>query len=349
MTPVEIVELEEAGRQADWQAYVQSAPNASMYHALEWRDILLRTFGHRSRYLMALSGRRVCGVLPLIEMRSTMCGHFLVSLPFLNYGGILADTPECQSALASVAVNLAGGRGARHIELRQSFAAGGWAQSGWTLRQHKASLVVPLSADPDVHWRQLSSRLRGKVRKAEKSGATFSAGGVEALDEFYRVFSLNMRNLGTPVYSSEFFRNIVRLAKDATVLMVHRAGRPVAGAIALRRSERMELPWICSDYAQARFNVNEFLYWRAIERACISGTRELDLGRSTIGASTYRFKMQWNPKAYPLFWYYWLAPGYGLPELSPANPKYAPAIALWQKMPIGLANRIGPWIIRNIP
>lgn len=349
MTRFEIVELENERHEADWQAYVNSAPQASLYHTLEWRDILRSTFGHRSQYLMARNDGRVCGVLPLVEMRSTMFGHFFVSMPFLNYGGILADSPECEAALAAASVDLAARRGARHIELRQSFATGDWAKPDWKLRQHKAALVLPLGTDAEMHWSGLSSRLRGKVRKAAKSGATFSSDGVEAIDDFYRVFSLNMRNLGTPVYSVEFFRNIFRLAKDAAVLMVRREGRPTAAAIALRWRDRLELPWVCSDYSQCRFNVNEFLYWQAIAWACTSGARELDLGRSSIGAGTYQFKIQWNPKVYPLYWYYWLAPGFGLPQLNPANPKYALAVALWQKMPVGLANWLGPRVVRNIP
>lgn len=349
MNHVEVVEMAQARREQEWQAYVNGTPNASLCHALEWRDILLRTFGHRGWYLMAQGDGATRGVLPLVEMQSSLFGHFFVSLPFLNYGGILADSPECEAALAAAAVDLAEKCGAQHIELRQSFAAAGWAQTGWKLRQHKAALVIPLNANPETHWSGLSSRLRGKVRKAEKSGATFSVGGVEGLGDFYQVFGLNMRDLGTPVYSSTFFQNVLHFAQDAAVVLVHREGRPAAGAIALRRGERVELPWICSDYSQSSFNVNEFLYWNCIRWACQSGARELDLGRSSIEAGTYRFKMQWNPEVRPLFWYYWLASGIDLPDLSPNNPKYALAVRCWKRMPVALANRVGPWIVRNIP
>jgi FemAB-related protein (PEP-CTERM system-associated) len=344
-----IVELADVRHEAEWQTYVRSVPHASMYHALEWRDVLRSSFGHRSWYLMAQDGGRTRGVLPLVEMKSSLFGHFLVSLPFLDYGGILADAPEYEMALASAAVRLASKRGAHHIELRQPFAAEGGPETGWKLRQHKAALVIPLYRDPNSHWSGLSSRLRGKVRKAEKSGATFSVGAIEGLDDFYRVFSLNMRDLGTPVYSPAFFQNILRFAKDAAVLLVHRGRRPVAGAIALRRGERIELPWICSDYSQSSLSMNEYLYWNAIEWACRSGARELDLGRCSVDGGTFRFKMQWNPKACPLFWYYWLAPGSDLPELSADSPKYALAVRCWKKMPLALANRVGPWIVRNIP
>jgi serine/alanine adding enzyme len=349
MSRFEIVTLEEVHLEEAWQAWVSSAPNGSLYHTLEWRDVLLSTFKHRSWYLMARREGATHGVLPLVEMRSLLFGRFFVSLPFVNNGGILADTPECEAALAAAAAALAAKRRAQHIELRHSSAVEALAKAGWTLRQHKAALVISLNPDPTTHWFDLSSRLRGKVRKAENSGATFSACGPDGLNDFYRVFSLNMRDLGTPVYSPVFFQNIVRFASDATVLLIHRDGQPLAAAIALRRGTRIELPWICSDYSQSRFHGNEYLYWKAIEWACKSNARELDLGRSSPDAGTYRFKMQWNPKVYPLYWYYWLRPGISLPELNPNNPKYRFAIRLWKKMPLALANRVGPWIVRNIP
>jgi serine/alanine adding enzyme len=349
MKPFEVVELTQEEGQKEWDVYVNGAPRASLYHTLEWRDILQCTFRHRCWYLMARNDSATRGVLPLVEMQSALFGHFFVSLPFLNYGGILADTPDCEEALAIAATQLAQQRKARYIELRQSFSGTNWAQAGWKLRQHKVSLVVPLNADPESHWSDLSSRLRGKVRKAAKSGATFSVGRAEMLEDFYRVFASNMRDLGTPVYSAALFRNVFRLFSDAAVLLVRRAGRPVAAAIALRRGNRVELPWICSDYSQPSSNVNEFLYWNAIRWCCQSGACELDLGRSSINAGTYLFKKQWNPDVRPLFWYYWLGSRTEFPNFSPNNPKYALAVRWWKRMPLGLANLVGPLIVRNIP
>jgi FemAB-related protein (PEP-CTERM system-associated) len=289
------------------------------------------------------------GILPLVEIQSLMFGHFLVSLPFVDYGGILADTPEHEAALAAAAADLAKHSGAGHVELRQSRASTSCSDAGWQLHQHKASLVVPLDTAPEALWSALSSRLRGKIRKAEKSGADCSIGGAEQINDFYRVFALNMRNLGTPVYSLSFFQNVLCFANNTAVLLVRREGRPAAGAIAVRRGDRIELPWICSDHKQASAHVNEFLYWNAIRWACNSGARELDLGRCSIESGTYRFKMQWNPEVRPLFWYSWLASTPQLRDLSPSNPKYALAVRCWKKMPLAVANRLGPWIVRNIP
>lgn len=349
MRHLEVLDLAQTGRDDEWQAYVDSVPGASPYHALEWREISQRSFGHRNWYLMVRDRDRVRGVLPIVEMQSALFGHFFVSLPFLDSGGILADTPECEMALATAAANLAAKRGARHIELRQPAGLTSLTDAGWSVRQHKVALVIDLGTGPERIWSALSSRLRGKIRKSIKSGAAFSVEGSEALGDFYRVFALNMRDLGTPVYSPAFFENILRSTKDTAVLLVRREGRAVAGAIALRRGDRIELPWICSDYGETSHQVNELLYWSAITWACGLGARELDLGRCSIDSGTYRFKMQWNPQMRPLSWYYWLNSGSALPELSPSNPKYALAIRCWKRMPVALANRLGPWIVRSIP
>jgi serine/alanine adding enzyme len=344
---MKVTELDKEGDL--WEAYIRRSPQASFYHRLGWRDVIRRSFGHRPWYLIAREDAEICGALPLVEMRSALFGHFLVSLPFLNYGGILAETPEAERQLACAAVELAKRRGASHIELRQAFPFSEPLE-GWTLRQHKASLTISLTADPKPLWDGLSSRLRGKVRKAEKNQAVFTVGGREDLDAFYSLYALNMRDLGTPVYARAFFENVLdRCGQRAEILLARRAGLPAAAAIAVREGDRIELPWICQDYTQSSFNVNEFLYWKAIEWACGQGARLLDLGRSSLDAGTYRFKLQWNPEVRLLYWYYWTMPGVPLPQLNPNNPKYEMAVRFWKKLPLGVANRLGPWIVRNIP
>jgi len=345
---MKITELEDKDNEC-WQEYVRQASQASFYHALGWREVIKNAFGHRPWYLVAREGAEICGALPMIEMRSAIFGHFLVSLPFFNYGGILAQTPEAEQLLAASAIELAHRQGASHIELRQTFPLS-QHPDGWTVSQHKAALTVPLTAGPKLKWEALASRLRGKVRKAERNGAKFEVGGKEELAAFYSLYALNMRDLGTPVYGSAFFEGILDCDEQrADILLVRRAGRAAAGAIAVRRDGRIELPWICQNYSESRFNMNEFLYWKAIEWACDQGAMQLDLGRSTIDAGTYRFKLQWNPDVQTLHWYYWTRSGVALPRLNPDNPKYALAARIWKMLPLSVANRLGPLIVRNIP
>lgn len=281
-------------------------------------------------------------------MKSLPFGHFMVSLPFFNYAGILADDALVEQALAQAAATMAAAAGARHIELRQATALHA-EPTGWTSRQHKASLQITLGTATS-HWDGISSRLRGKVRKAEKNNASFTVLDAAGLPDFYHLYALNMRDLGTPVYSPSLFENVFRLApQQAAVLLVRCGDQPAAAALAVRHGNRIELPWICQDYRSSSFNANEFLYWKAIEWACGENATVLDLGRSSIDAGTYRFKTQWNPEILPLHWYYWMAPGVSLPELNPNNPKYALAVKSWQKLPLPVANLLGPWIVRNIP
>ena len=343
-TPLEVRALE--GNEEAWRDYVERHPSASLYHRLEIRDIIQDTFGHRSRYLMACGAGGVRGVLPLVEMKSRLFGHFLVSLPFFNYGGIVADDVAAERLLAAEAARIAGETGARHIELRQAKPLG----IPWAVRRHKVAMVTALAGDPETHWCALSSRMRGKIRKARKAGARFVVTASEGLDDFYGVFARNMRDLGTPVYPRRLFESVFTLlGSSARLFLVHLEERPVAGAVGLCHGQDMELPWICSNYDYSRSHVNEFLYWSVLEWACGQSLRSVDLGRSSAGSGPYRFKTQWKPEERPLYWYYWTAPGAPLPQLNPENPKYRLAIRCWRKLPLGVANLLGPHIVRNIP
>jgi FemAB-related protein (PEP-CTERM system-associated) len=332
---------------ARWSEFVARSSSTSLYHDVAWKNVIERAFAHKCHYLMACeAGTDVKGILPLVEMKSLAFGHFLVSLPFLNCGGVAAESLEAANALCQAAAELARRTGAGHIELRQARPA----EIPWTCRQHKVALVVDLSANMDRYWAGLSSRLRGKIRKAQRAGAKLSVTGPEGLSEFYSVFARNMRDLGTPVYSRLFFEMIMRCFPGCSRLFLVRLnGRPVACALGVNKGPALELPWICSNYDHARNYVNELLYWSALEWASGEGFKTVDLGRSTIGKGPYQFKKQWNPGEKPLYWYYWTAEGVEIPELNPGNPRYALAIRCWQKLPLPIANALGPWIVRNIP
>jgi len=329
-----------------WKQYLSTCPAACIYHDERWKEVIEKTFGHHCHYLAAISNGRVRGVLPLVEMRSALFGHFMVSLPFVTYGGLAADDDDARSALTAAAIRLAQQTKSGYIELRQRADAA----LSWACRKHKVALVVNLPTAAEQAWAALSSRLRGKVRKAQRSGAAFQALGPEAAAEFYRVFARNMRDVGTPVYPLDFFRNIGRTFSEETyIFLVRQAGNTVAAAFGLRDCERLQLPWICSDYRYTRNYFNEFLYWSVIEWACGRGFRQVDLGRSTAGGGNHRFKKQWNPQEIILPWYYWTADGGGPPQLNPDNPRFSLPIRLWRRLPLAVTNLLGPRIVRSIP
>lgn len=341
---LEVTTFDPADRR--WDDYVAAAPSACVYHDARWRSVFEEVFRHRCHYLAALDGDRVTGILPLVEMRSILFGRFLVSLPFVTYGGIAAGDGQAHRALAEAAIRLGQRRRASWIELRQRERA----QLDWPCRQHKVALVVPLSAGAAELWARLSSRLRGKVRKAQRSGANFQAGDARNIPDFYRVFARNMRDLGTPVYPRRFFESVGRhFPQQTRVFIVRRAGLAVAAAFGLDDGRRLQLPWICSDYRHAGDYMNEFLYWSVLEWAAGRGYLYADLGRSTAGGGNHRFKMQWNPEQIPLAWHHWTPSGNGMPQLNPENPRYRLAIRLWQRLPLVVANFLGPRVVRFLP
>jgi FemAB-related protein (PEP-CTERM system-associated) len=279
-------------------------------------------------------------------MRSRLFGHFLASVPFFDYGGLLADDPAAANQLAGAAVRLAEEVGAGHIELRQSMAA----DIPWQCQTHKVALAIQVSGNPEDHWSALSSRLRGKIRKARNSGARFEIAGPEKLGDFYRVFSRNMRDLGTPVYPRALFENAMKIFSGSAHLFLVYSGRePVAGALGLQSGDNIDLPWICSHYGFSSMYANEFLYWSVLEWTCRAGLRTLDLGRSTRDSGPHRFKSQWKPREKVQHWYCWTAPGQPPPQLSPESRKFRLAVRCWRKLPVPIAGIAGPRIAKYIP
>jgi FemAB-related protein (PEP-CTERM system-associated) len=331
---------------AEWDEYVHRHQDASGYHVWAWGEVFARAFGHRTEYLAARRGGRIVGVLPLVEMRSRWFGRFMVSLPFVNYGGILADDRMAADALYQYAGHLAEARALSHVELRHL----AHQLPGVPSKHHKVAMRLALAPDVDTMWGALDRKVRNQVRKAEKSGLCCETGGRELLGDFYPVFASNMRDLGTPVYARKFFETIVDTFPDRTTFFVVRAGRQaVAAGIGLRHRATLEIPWASSLRVYRPSSPNNLLYWTAIAHAIDTGVSVFDFGRSTPNEGTYHFKQQWGAEPIPLCWEYWLGRGTAMPDQSPKNPKFSLAIALWKRLPLAVANTIGPSIVRSIP
>ncbi len=331
---------------SEWDRFLAHSGSATVFHDYRWKAIIEKTFRHACHYFAAVSGSAITGVLPLVEIRSRWFGRMAVSMPFVPYGGIVADDLESAAALADAAIELAFRSGDQSLELRQ-YTAGGLS---WPRREHKVGLAIALPQDLDPYWKSLSSRLRGKVRKAQRTGASFAAAGAEGVRPFYSVFARNMRDLGTPVYPRGLFENAAEaFGSDCRVFLVSLGSRPVAAAFGLTGYGVLQLPWICSDYRYSTSYVNEYLYWSILEWAHGEKLSKVDLGRCTAGGGNHRYKQQWNPEERQLSWCCrTLEPGPAA-DLSPENPRYRLAIRCWRKLPLPIANAIGPSIVRNLP
>lgn len=332
--------------EAEWDDYVRRHPDGTIDHLWRWREVFSRVFGHRSTYLAARRDGEVVGVLPLVQFRSRLFGRFLVSVPFLNYGGVLASDSGAADALLGAAREAARDFGASHVELRHT----GRQFRDLPSREHKLKLTRSLPATTDALWADVDRKVRNQVRKAQKDGLTAETGQAELVDDFYDVFSRNMRDLGTPVYPRSLFVETARLFAEELHLYVVRSGRvPVAASIALRFRDTLIVPWASSLREYRAHCPNMLLYWTMLEDAVRRNVGTFDFGRSTRGAGTHHFKVQWGAEETPLHWEYVLLTRETAPDHGPHNPKFSAAIAAWQRLPLWLANAVGPAIVRNIP
>lgn len=345
-----MISVEQVRGKADenlWEQFVKSDSRSNGYHLLAWRDVVEKSFGHRTLYLMAKNEQGdVQGVLPLVFTKSPLFGKYFTSMAFFNYGGVLASGAPATEALLNAAAAAAKHDAAGYVELRQSEPL----QTGWPVREKKVSMRLPLPADYESLLKSFSSKLRSQVRRAQKEGMTARVGGAELLDDFYEVFALCMRDLGTPVYDKKFFRVIVdAFPTDAKICVVSLDGKPLAAGFLYGYRDMLEIPWAASDKNFSRLAPNMLLYGTVLEYACQAGYKIFDFGRSSVESGTYRFKAQWGAKPHQLHWYYWTAAGQQIPELNPDNPKFKAAIAAWKRLPVAVTKLIGPPIVKYLP
>lgn len=357
-----MIEIRAAAGEADdkaWDRFVEQHPAATVAHLAAWGPIVARTYGHECVRLLAEEGGEVVGALPLVLLRSRLFGDRLVSMPFLDYGGVLAHPGSpAAAALLEAAVELARRCGAQSLGLRQ-FERLGVAPGGATPAAapvptagggDRVTMLLPLGREEDV-WRRLPSERRNRVRKGEKHGLRAEWGGAALLDDFYRVFAVNMRDLGSPVHARRFFAEMLAALPDvARVLVVRdRGGRAVGAAVCLFFRDTIMVPWVSSLREAFALCPNFVLYWEVVRTGCRDGYRTLDLGRSMRSAGTYEFKRQWGAEPHPLPWIFAdVVPG-AAPPTDRDTSRFRLLVEAWKRLPVPVANAVGPWIRGQVP
>ncbi|WP_152206767.1 FemAB family XrtA/PEP-CTERM system-associated protein [Marinobacter changyiensis] len=330
-----------------WDEFVKNHPAATPYHYINIRSFIEQTYGHTTHYCYALSADgEMLGVLPLVQLSSKLFGNFIVSAPYFNYGGLLANNQEAATKLVAAANEWRQNVGASHIELRHL------QNSGLELQQRcdKVTFLLPLPTTPELLWQSFRPKLRAQIRRPEREEPEFLVGGPELLDDFYDVFASNMRDLGTPVYGKNFFLNLLQhLGESARLVVVKLSGKPAGCAFLIGHAPQMEIPWASTLREFNSTGINMFMYWKVLEYTIAKGYKVFDFGRCSKDAGTYKFKQQWGAQPIPLHWDYCLPTGKSLPELNPHNPKFKLLIAVWQRLPVWLTRLIGPHIVKSLP
>ena len=334
-----------------WDHYVESKLSSSIYHFTAFKKVVEQSFGHRVVYLAAFSSSgSLCGVLPAIELKSRLFGHFLVSMPYFTYGAVLADSDSVADALYKALFEESKKLGAGHVELRATTEQNS-LPNGMKAKLSKVSMVRSLPDSTEQLWDDIGTKVRAQIKKSQRFDLKMKLGKSELLDDFYGVFAENMRDLGTPVYSKNFFKALIdsSLSDHFDIGVVYFEGKPVSTCFLMRHKGMMEIPWASALNSVNHMNVNMYMYWAILRHAIATKNQFFDFGRSSKDAGTYRFKKQWGAEPQQLYWYYWLPNGGELPELNPNNPKYKLLISVWQKLPVWLTKWIGPPVVKYLP
>jgi FemAB-related protein (PEP-CTERM system-associated) len=327
-----------------WDAFVNRCPEATFFHRTQWREIIESVFRHRTYYLYAENAGEIVGVLPLAHVASRLFGSSLVSLPFCVYGGAAVTNPAARVALHRHAFELASSLEVGHLEMRNREVT----EPGWLSRDLYATFRKALLPDPEANFEEIPSKRRNMVRRAAKAGLRAVVN--DSMDQFFPLYADNVHRHGTPPFPKRYFLALANaFGRDQEILTVLDAtGRAVASAFLFYFRDEI-IPYYVGDCVEARnLAANDFMYWEIIRHAAARGCRTFDWSRSKKGTGSFEFKKNWGFAPQPLHYEYLLVRGKRVPEHNPLNPKYRLLIKLWQRLPLPLANLIGPHIVKSL-
>jgi len=326
-----------------WDAFVESCSEATFFHRAGWKAVLERAFGHQTHYLFAEQGGVIVGLLPLAQVKSWLFGNTLASLPFCVYGGVIANNEKARTALLKAACELASQLKVDALEMRNIQPSG----QDWPTKHLYTTFRKEIDADPDVNMKAIPRKQRAVVRKGIKAGLTSESD--TGWERLYRIYSESVRNLGTPVFSANYFKVLREVfGSDCGVLMITHQGRDIAGVMSFYFKNQV-LPYYGGSITEARtLKGNDFMYWELMRQSGEQGIRFFDFGRSKEGTGPYSFKKNWGFAPEPLSYEYFLVKSQEMPDLNPMNPKYRFFVNNWKKLPLPIANTIGPLLAKNL-
>jgi serine/alanine adding enzyme len=355
------VKLIQAAEHPLWDNYVREHPQASVYHLSGWRSAIEAAYGYPTYYLMAVASKAgranapytIEGLLPLIHMRSLFFGNHLISIPFFDSAGIVCTTPQAGQGLVRAALRLGKRLGVQSVELRQNGQLPALVLPGSdpaaAVAPGKVRMLLKLPATPAELMAAFKSKVRSQIKNPIVKGLKTRVGGIELLNDFYAVFSENMRDLGSPVHSKRLIAAVLQTFGDsARIFMIDRERQPLATSLVVGFKDMLSNPWASSLRRYRSLNANMLLYWRMLEHGCEHGFRLFDFGRSAPDEGTYKFKQQWGARPVPLIWYTLpTAPG-NATHASPDKKSYKNFIQIWRRLPLPLTRVIGPPIRKRI-
>ncbi|MBU1691920.1 MAG: FemAB family PEP-CTERM system-associated protein [Gammaproteobacteria bacterium] len=331
------------GDTAHWDQFVFGCHAATFFHRAGWKEVIERAFGHRTHFLLAEENGVIQGVLPLAEIDSRLFGHSLSSLPFCVYGGIAASTEAARQALDEEAQKLAASLNVDFLEYRNTVPF----HTDWPGKDLYVTFRKTIDPDVEANMLAIPRKQRAMVRKGIK--AELASEIDNNVERFFSVFADNVHRHGTPALPKRYFALLQEVfGRDCEVLTVVKDEQVLSSVLSFYFRDEV-LPYYAGDTLAARdVAANDFKYWELMRRACERGIKVFDYGRSKRGTGPFDFKKNWGFEPQPLHYEYQLHRAKTVPDTNPLNPKYRLFIKLWRRLPLSVANAIGPYIVRNL-
>ncbi len=393
-----------------WDNYVLNHPDSTLYHLSGWGNVINKTYGHKTYYLMAIDDSNnptnpinpsnlhpvkffeekseayltraintIVGILPLVHLKSLFFGNSLISIPFFDLGGVLADNEEAEKALIEEAIKLGQKLKVDNIELRHQKPLD-WINNSnnfnpvksiedsskanltradnptsdirplsFQTKSHKVRMLLELPESSDNLMQSFKSKLRSQIKRPIKEGLKAKTGGIELLNKFYEVFLVNMRDLGSPVHSKNLLFNVFNEFSDsAKIFIIKKDNKPLACSMVIGFKNILENPWASSLREYSRLSPNMLLYWSMLEYACDNNFSYFDFGRSSVDEGTHKFKAQWGSNPETLHWQFIFINSKESQKEFSDSSKMQKAVRYWQKLPVSLTKILGPMIRKHI-
>jgi len=327
-----------------WDEFVENSPSSTFFHKAGWKEVIEKSFGHKTYFLYTEDQGKITGILPLVHINSLLFGNSLSSCAFCVYGGILTDKEESYAELNKKACELAEQLGVDHLEMRN--------KTQLTPERPYKELYVTfrkeLEDDEEKNMLAIPRKQRAVIRKGIKAGLQSEID--QDVDRLYQAYSESVRNLGTPVFSKKYFSTLKQVFKEQCeiVSIVDKNGLLIASVMNFYFKDEV-LPYYGGGTKYARaVQGNDFMYWEVMRRAVAKGIKIFDYGRSKEGTGSYRFKKHWGFEPKPLFYEFYLVKSDSIPDINPLNPKYQIFIAAWKRLPLVVSQAVGPWLAKDL-
>ena len=341
--PLITIGLMQEQDQSRWDNFVNTCPDATFFHKAGWKTVIERAFGHKTWFFYAESEGEIIGVLPLAQVKSAIFGHSLSALPFCVYGGVASHSAAAKMALTNKAQELAAELKAGHLELRNREPQ----NPDWISKDLYVTFRKEIDPDEEKNMLAIPRKQRAMVRKGIKENLVSEID--QNVDRFFFAYSSSVHNLGTPVFSKKYFQILKDVFQDDCEILTIVQGKEVIASVLSFYFKDEVLPYYGGGTSRARAVAgNDMMYWELMRRACARGYKIFDFGRSKRGTGAFDFKKNWGFEPQQLHYEYQLHASSELPENNPLNPRYQRFIQIWRRMPLPLANFIGPFIVKNL-